>query len=72
MKLAKDRQKGAVNMPGKRLSVEDIEKRLGIDKAEPIHLTSSDEQDMKEKDEEMRDWYEDELREFYRQARREK
>lgn len=63
-------QKGAVNMQTKRLTVEEIEKKLGIDKVQPIRLTPSDEADMIDKEDEMRDWYEDELREFFQQGSR--
>lgn len=32
---------------------------------QPIQSTSTDEQDMNEKSEELRNWYEDELRQFF-------
>jgi hypothetical protein len=69
LKLVKDDYKGAVNV-SKRLSVEEIEKKLGIDQTKPIQLTPSDEVDMKSKDDDLKDWYEDELREFYERENR--
>lgn len=45
--------------------IRDIEKDLGIDQIKPITLTPSDSEDMNEKEQELRDWYEHELRKFF-------
>jgi hypothetical protein len=59
--------KGAIGVT-RRLSVEEIEKRLGFNNIKPIPLTPSDEEDMIKKEDELKEWYEDELREFYEEA----
>lgn len=46
-------------------TIQEIEKELGFDNVEPIHLTKSDAQDRIDKGEDFQDWYEEELREFY-------
>ena len=70
-----DKKKGEENMAilestlkeCNNLSVYDIEKILGIDNIEPIHLTESDAKDRLDKTEDFSDWYEEELRNFYEQ-----
>lgn len=47
------------------LSIEEIEKTLGINHIKPIELTPSDSKDMYEKEHELRGWYEHELRKFF-------
>lgn len=47
------------------LSVAEIEKKMNFNTILPIQTTLADEQDMNEKKEELRTWYEDELRQFY-------
>lgn len=54
----------------KNPSIEEIEKILGIDSVQPIHLTPSDAEDTEGKEKELRDWYEYELREFFETASR--
>jgi hypothetical protein len=46
-------------------SVSEIEKMLGFDRVQPIHLTPSDATDTQGKDQELRDWYEYELKKFF-------
>jgi len=43
-----------------------MEKALGLDKCKPIHITSSDAEDMMSKDWDLMDkWYEEDLRALY-------
>ena len=58
--------KEEIVMPDK-LSIEEMEKRLGIDKSKirPILASPSDIKDLEEKGDSFREWYEEELRDFY-------
>ncbi len=58
-------------MPDK-LSIEEIEKRLGIDKSKirPILASPSDVKDLEEKRDSFREWYEEELRALYEEENR--
>ena len=49
----------------RELTIKEIEKELGFDKVKPIAASPSDEQDMLEKGDCFKDWYEEELRRFY-------
>lgn len=52
---------------GNTLSIDEIEKGLGLDKIEPIILTSSEVDDDFDKDKEyFKDMYEDEIRELFK------
>ncbi|WP_261134773.1 hypothetical protein [Bacillus sp. Marseille-Q3570] len=67
--ITKATLKGAVQVVARREpSIEEIEKMLGIDQVRPIQLTPSDAEDMMEKEEELREWYEDDLKELYRET----
>lgn len=57
------KSKGVATM--KKLTIQEIEKELGFDKAQPIVLTPSDTKEFEEKNDPFRKWYEDELRKFY-------
>lgn len=47
------------------LTIEEIEKALGIDKAIPIHLTPSDTADIETDADNLRQWYEADLRRYW-------
>ncbi|RNF40403.1 hypothetical protein [Planococcus salinus] len=47
------------------LSIDEIEKEMRFNNIQPIQSTPADEQDMNDKSEELRNWYEDELRQFF-------
>ena len=47
------------------ISIKEIEKALGLDNVKPIQLTSSDANDMQDKKDDFKDWYEYELRQFF-------
>lgn len=61
--------RGGVLTVEKSPSIQEIQKLLGLDSIQPIHLTLSDEEDTKEKENELKDWYEYELREFFESER---
>jgi len=50
-----------------KLSIAEIERRLGIDKSKirAIHATPSDTSEFEDKGDIFREWYEEELRAFY-------
>lgn len=47
------------------LSINKIEKELGLKSISPVHFSKSDIDDRANKNEDYSDWYEEELREFY-------
>lgn len=49
----------------KELTIEEIEKALGLNKVQPITLTPAEEIEMLEEGDYFRDWYEEELRKLY-------
>jgi hypothetical protein len=73
MKIVKKPQNRSSRQPKEEIimpdkpSIEEIEKRLGIDKAKirPILASPSDIKDLEEKGDTFRDWYEEELRTLY-------
>ncbi|WP_144460602.1 hypothetical protein [Siminovitchia fortis] len=68
--LRRNESSGVLTL-NKPRDIKDIEKGLGIDQIKPITLTPSDSEDMNEKEQELRDWYEHELRKFFESQKRE-
>jgi hypothetical protein len=50
-------------------NMKEIEKMLGFDSVTPINATPSDSDDMINKDQELKDWYEEELKRFVNMPR---
>jgi hypothetical protein len=50
-------------------NTKELEKILGFDHVQPIHLTASDEKDTMEKEKVLREWYEYELKKFFEESR---
>lgn len=61
MPIAIYREAACTNEP-----IREIEKKLDLDKVEPIHITSSDAQHLVQDGDYFKEWYEDELRRFYK------
>lgn len=54
-----------------RPSIEEIEKRLGLDTIQPIQLAPGHAKDLEEDEDTCRKWYEEELRKLYEQYEKE-
>ncbi|PFQ62882.1 hypothetical protein COD20_27000 [Bacillus cereus] len=63
--LSRKSRKGVWTVKKDTPDIQEIERLLGIDSVRPIPLTPSDEEDTKEKETELRDWYEYELKKFF-------